>query len=53
MKARSLKSYLSQVHLEIDLSDHKMNWTGTIGQTLMLMPVKVLKYLEDPELNGL
>ena len=29
---------IGQVHLEIDLSDHKMNWTGTIGQTLMLRP---------------
>jgi hypothetical protein len=33
---------IGQVQLEIDLSDHKMDWTRTIEQMLMLSSVPVL-----------
>jgi hypothetical protein len=35
---------IGQVQLEIDLSDHKIYWTRTIGQTLMLSPEACEKF---------
>jgi hypothetical protein len=46
-KKKKITCPIGQVHLDIDLSNHKMDWTRTIGQTLMLSSGTTLHHVHS------